>query len=110
MNVITFASRKGGAGKSTLTAHLAAFAHQTGHRCLLVDADPQGSLTLWHAIRADRQPPLQNAARGIDRLVTFLAAPPAPPSLEPAPQPGQPAIAGADGVAPDSALALAAPH
>lgn len=71
MNVITFASRKGGAGKSTLTAHLAAFAHQTGHRCLLVDADPQGSLTLWHAMRPDRQPPLQNAARGIDRLLTF---------------------------------------
>ena len=71
MNVITFASRKGGAGKSTLTAHLAAFAHQAGHRCLLVDADPQGSLTLWHAMRPDRQPPLQNAARGIDRLLTF---------------------------------------
>jgi chromosome partitioning protein len=47
MNVITFASRKGGAGKSTLTAHLAALAHQTGHRCLLVDADPQGALTLF---------------------------------------------------------------
>jgi chromosome partitioning protein len=71
MNVITFASRKGGAGKSTLTAHLAAFAHRMGHRCLLVDADPQGSLTLWHAMRSDRQLPLQNAARGIDRLITF---------------------------------------
>jgi chromosome partitioning protein len=69
MNVITLASRKGGAGKSTLTAHLAAFAQTQGHRCLLVDGDPQGSLALWHSRRANGQPPLQSAARGIDRVV-----------------------------------------
>jgi cellulose biosynthesis protein BcsQ len=46
MNVITLASRKGGVGKSTLTAHLAAFAHLMGHRCMVIDADPQGSLDL----------------------------------------------------------------
>ena len=71
MNVITLASRKGGAGKSTLTAHLAACAHAAGRRCLVLDADPQGSLTLWHSLRADGQPPLQNAARGIDRALAF---------------------------------------
>jgi chromosome partitioning protein len=69
MNVITFASRKGGVGKSTLTAHLAAFAHMSGHRCLVIDADPQGSLTLWHSMRSDGTLRLQSAARGIDRLV-----------------------------------------
>src|SRR6266536_3475014 len=69
MNVITLASRKGGSGKSTLTAHLAAFAQKLGRRCLILDADPQGSLTLWHSMRGDRQPPLENAARGIDRLL-----------------------------------------
>jgi chromosome partitioning protein len=69
MNVITLASRKGGAGKSTLTAHLAAFAHKQGHRCLLIDADPQGSLTLWHSRRAGGEPPVQSAAGGIDRAV-----------------------------------------
>jgi len=67
MNVITMASRKGGAGKSTLTAHLAAFAHQTGHRCIVLDADPQGSLTLWHSLRTDGRLALRSAARGIDR-------------------------------------------
>jgi chromosome partitioning protein len=46
MNVITLASRKGGVGKSTLTAHLAGFAHLVGYRSMVVDADPQGSLTL----------------------------------------------------------------
>lgn len=54
-----------------MTAHLAAFAHRLGHRSLVIDADPQGSLTLWHTMRADGQLPLQNAARGIDRLLTF---------------------------------------
>jgi chromosome partitioning protein len=69
MNVITLASRKGGVGKSTLTAHLAAYAHLMGHRCMVVDADPQGSLKLWHSMRADNGLVLQNAASGINRLV-----------------------------------------
>jgi hypothetical protein len=69
MNVITLASRKGGVGKSTLTAHLAAYAHLMGRRCMVVDADPQGSLTLWHSMRADNGLMLQNAAQGINRLV-----------------------------------------
>ena len=71
MNVITLASRKGGAGKSTLTAQLAACAHAAGRRCLVIDADPQGSLALWHALRADGQPPLQSAERGIERALAF---------------------------------------
>jgi len=69
MNVITFASRKGGVGKSTLTAHISAFAHMLGHRCLVIDADPQGSLVLWHSMRPNRELPLHSAAQGIDRLV-----------------------------------------
>ncbi len=45
MNVIVFASRKGGSGKSTLTAHLAAHVHKASRPALLIDADPQGSLS-----------------------------------------------------------------
>jgi chromosome partitioning protein len=71
MNVITLASRKGGAGKSTLAAHLAACAHAGGRRCLLIDADPQGSLTLWQSLRKDGRPPLRSAARGIGRALAF---------------------------------------
>ena len=71
MNVIAVASRKGGAGKTTLTAHLAGFAHSAGHRCVVLDADPQGSLSLWHSLRADGQPPLRNAARGIERALAY---------------------------------------
>jgi len=69
MNVVVFASRKGGSGKSTLAAHLAAYAHKTSRPCLLVDTDPQGSLTLWHALRRTGEPPLKTATRGIADIV-----------------------------------------
>jgi chromosome partitioning protein len=71
MNVITLASRKGGAGKSTLTAHLAGYAHALGHRTLVIDADPQGSLTLWHSHRRHGEPRLQSAHRGVERAVAY---------------------------------------
>ena len=59
MNVIVFASRKGGSGKSTLAAHLAAHVHKTTDAVLFVDADPQGSLTLWHKLRGTNEPAIK---------------------------------------------------
>ena len=53
-NVITIAQQKGGAGKTTLVAHLAVALSQRGFRVAVVDIDPQGSLTQWHKIREDR--------------------------------------------------------
>ena len=69
MNVIVFASRKGGSGKSTLTAHLAAHAQKASRRCLLIDADPQGSLTLWHRLRGTGEPTLKSGLRAIGETV-----------------------------------------
>jgi chromosome partitioning protein len=69
MNVLVFASRKGGSGKSTLAAHLSAYAHKSSRPCLLIDADPQGSLTLWQALRRTGEPPLKAATRGIADIV-----------------------------------------
>jgi chromosome partitioning protein len=69
MNVIVFASRKGGSGKSTLAAHLAAFAAKSSHSCLLVDADPQSSLTLWHRLRGTGDPPLKDGSRGVNEII-----------------------------------------
>src|ERR1700728_609571 len=73
MEVIVFASRKGGSGKSTLTAHIAAQAHKPGQPCLLIDSDPQGSLALWHKLRVEAGEaddlPLKSAQRGIADIV-----------------------------------------
>ncbi|MDD3021692.1 MAG: ParA family protein [Alphaproteobacteria bacterium] len=49
--VFTIAQHKGGAGKTTLSAQLAASFDQTGGKVLIVDVDPQGSLTEWHKMR-----------------------------------------------------------
>ena len=69
MNVIVLASRKGGSGKSTLAAHLGAQAQKSSGSCLLIDADAQGSLTLWHALRRTGEPRLKAASGGIADLV-----------------------------------------
>lgn len=65
MNVLTFASRKGGSGKSTLAAHLAAHVHGPSRPCLLIDDDPQGSLSLWNALRKNDALPLKTVKRQI---------------------------------------------
>lgn len=69
MNVIVFASRKGGSGKSTLTAHIAAQVQKASRPCLLIDADPQGSLTLWHGLRGTGEPVLRAAQRGVTEIL-----------------------------------------
>lgn len=51
--VITVAQQKGGAGKTTLVANLAA-ALAADRRVAVLDIDPQQSLVRWHALRAGR--------------------------------------------------------
>jgi chromosome partitioning protein len=69
MNVLTFASRKGGTGKSTLAAHLAAHVHQLSASCLLIDDDPQSSLTFWNSLRGDGALPLKPVKRTLPRTL-----------------------------------------
>ena len=69
MNVIVFASRKGGSGKSTLAAHLAAQI-KASKQVMLVDADPQGSLTLWHKLRGTNEPPIKAAVNSVSGIVS----------------------------------------
>lgn len=49
--VITVAQQKGGAGKTTMAAHLAVAWASAKRRVAIVDTDPQGSLTQWYKVR-----------------------------------------------------------
>lgn len=60
MHVILIATQKGGSGKSTLAVHLSALADRDG-KTLLIDTDPQGSLSFWHRRRAAGAPFLTRA-------------------------------------------------
>ncbi|WP_203074984.1 ParA family partition ATPase [Falsiroseomonas ponticola] len=50
--IVAVAQRKGGAGKSTLTANLATALAGSGARVALLDTDPQQTLARWGAERA----------------------------------------------------------
>jgi chromosome partitioning protein len=60
--IITIAQRKGGAGKTTLAAHLGVTWASHGRVVTLIDTDPQASLTLWYHKREAR---LGEAATGL---------------------------------------------
>jgi chromosome partitioning protein len=70
--MLTIASTKGGAGKTTLAAHLAVEAEHTGAGPVaVVDTDPQGSLAAWWNSRKAPTPVF--AAVEIGRLPDHLA-------------------------------------
>jgi chromosome partitioning protein len=62
MYVIAIASQKGGAGKSTFAVNLATLADRENAPALLVDADTQGSLAVWHKARGTRTPLLVSSS------------------------------------------------
>lgn len=49
--VISIVNRKGGTGKTTTAVNLAAAIADKGLRVLLIDADPQGSVQTWQALK-----------------------------------------------------------
>ena len=57
MQVLSFASQKGGSGKTTLSGHLAVQAVRAGAGPVaLIDTDPQGSLADWWNVREAGEP------------------------------------------------------
>ncbi|MDD3433274.1 MAG: ParA family protein, partial [Tepidiphilus sp.] len=63
MKIIVIASQKGGVGKTTLAAHLAVLAEQEGAGpAVLIDTDPQGSLSAWWNSREADTPALASAS------------------------------------------------
>lgn len=51
--ILTVAQQKGGAGKTTLAAHLAVAIAETGRTVAVVDIDPQASLSSWWDMRTE---------------------------------------------------------
>ena len=73
MHVLVLASQKGGAGKTTLAAHLGVAAEAAGDGpAVLIDTDPQGSLSAWWNVREAETPAL--APTTIAELPQKLAA------------------------------------
>ncbi len=73
MKVIAVTSQKGGTGKTTLSGHLAVQAERTGMGpVVLVDCDPQGSLTNWWNLRQGETPVLVQTS--LAKLSTDLEA------------------------------------
>jgi chromosome partitioning protein len=71
MRILTIASQKGGAGKTTLAAHLAVAAERAGAGPVaVVDTDPQGSLAAWWNSREAPTPLF--ASVEIARLPAYL--------------------------------------
>ena len=94
--IITVAQHKGGAGKTTLVAHLAVTWAETGQRVAILDTDPQASLGTWYrqrqgALGRRAQPLAYGAAMGwrvrseLDRLsrISDVILVDTPPSAAP---------------------------
>lgn len=56
MRTLTLVTQKGGTGKTTLATSIAVAAVEAGERVLMLDLDPQGSLTEWGKMRGDGRP------------------------------------------------------
>lgn len=66
--ILTVAQQKGGAGKTTLAAHLAVAIAETGRTVAVVDIDPQASLSSWWQMREELGLPGPSNGKGKGRL------------------------------------------
>ena len=84
MAIIAVAGRKGGIGKTTIAANLAAELTEMGWRVLAIDADPQHSLAAWAAqgdgvlsrtvekVKAGDADALRSKVRSIDKSADLI--------------------------------------
>jgi chromosome partitioning protein len=64
MKVVTFASAKGGVGKSTLAIGMAVAAMEAGETVYIIDTDPQQSVAAWASRRTADTPGVDSASPG----------------------------------------------
>jgi chromosome partitioning protein len=79
VQVVVIASRKGGAGKTSIAAHVAVEAHMRGDGPVVaIDADPMGGLTGWYDARKSEEPlcvePAALQAKGLPATLASLRA------------------------------------
>jgi chromosome partitioning protein len=67
-------SKKGGVGKTTLSAMLAVYAHASGERVIIIDLDPSEDAKKWHSARGDEGTPPMVIAALPDNLGKVLEA------------------------------------
>jgi chromosome partitioning protein len=69
-NIITIFNQKGGCGKSTITMQIAGRLGLLKHKVLIIDLDPQGTASIWHAqalnVDGNKQKPFPADIVGID--------------------------------------------
>jgi chromosome partitioning protein len=76
MHVVGIASRKGGSGKTTLSAHLAVAAEAAGSGPVaVIDTDPQGGLAGWWNARAAEAPRWIDPTHGLSTAVSAARTP-----------------------------------
>lgn len=70
MKTIVISAQKGGAGKSTIAAHLAVEFMRFGLNTAILDLDRQGSLKFWSSQRENEDPQVIHADLG--EFATYL--------------------------------------
>lgn len=75
--IVAVIGEKGGTGKTTLAVHFAGWRALAGRDVMLMDADRQGSSTMWVSIRQERDwaapESVQKFARGLRRSVLDMS-------------------------------------
>ena len=72
MKKIGLVSQKGGAGKTTLAVHLACLAAADGQKTVLIDCDPQRSVTKWYRKRQGADPiVVETASRDLRKVLNI---------------------------------------
>ncbi len=73
MMIISVVSTKGGVGKTTLVANLAGYLSRVGKSVLMIDADPQPSLSSYYKITRQADGGLVEAIYNPENIQKYIS-------------------------------------